>query len=1425
MNPAYILPLDSTRADLQTVGGKGMSLSRLSRLGLPVPDGFHITTEAYRLFVEKNALQQIISKALEEVESTRPTTLETASAQIYKAFVKTEIPDELKTQILDAYHRLPAQQALESGNDLPVAVRSSATAEDLPEASFAGQQETYLNIRGQSDLLEAVKKCWASLWTARAIGYRTKQGLGTDGIALAIVVQKLVPADAAGILFTANPINGKRNQQVINAAWGLGEAIVGGAVTPDTLVVDKTSGEIISRETAEKQVMTVRTDLGAEEKAVPGRMQKKPVLSDLQAVNLARLGKEIENQYGMPMDIEWAMIGNEFYILQARPITALPDAIIEWIPPDPKGTYMRTSVADLMPEPLSPLYVSLGIPAQRDQMQPLGKRMVGKEPVLARDYITSINNYAYMNAAMSPGSWWWAITGLIPAYPKLLRSLVPLFRDELLPEYQAFVNSKKELQPESLSPAELWKESRELVDAFAYYVCGLMFATMGASAGSEGLTTQVYNKLAKQEGDPDASVLLMGWNNIPVRSEKSMYDIAMWVREDQPLANYITDTPIQELLTVLENPGNAPTTLFSEFAYRLQTHMETFGHTIFQLDFAEPLPLDHPEMMLESIRMYLNGKGTNPYERQAASEQKRIQTTEIMLQRLKGFKLWVFKKALNWGQSMAEVREDALAEIGLAYPKIRELLHELGRRLAAAQVIRQPEDIFWLEKEGIDSCIEKLEQDQALPDLANQVTERKTFHKRLKQLSPPSIMPMKKRVMGMKTEVFLAHTQDNQITGVLKGVSTSAGKVTAAARILHGPEDFHLMQPGDVLVAGTTTPAWTPLFTMASAVVTDIGGPLSHGSIVAREYGIPAVMGTGVATTRIRNGQTITVDGTNGEVILHEDDETTGSPAPPMEWKTPDPKSVYARGSLAEHIPSPVSPLFATLGLEIANQSTDRLWKEFVGMDPSKLFPAGGFYLTINSYVYGGFRMGLREFGIITKMTLAQMGPIFRNAPKRYHEARKKLAAVVDTWEQKTLATMNPSELLQGIKTVFGAACDYYTVIQTTLPAASMSEILLGRFYSSLIKRKGDPELTSLLFGIETALVRAEKSLYDIAARLQEDPVLCEYVSQTTAGELAGDFLRRAAPAKLTSRQWNRWLARLDEHFERFGRTAYEFDFINPTPAEAPVPALEAIKQFMSGQAVSPYVRHESAAQKRIQATRDIQNRIRWPRKNWFDRLLRWAQETGAIREDSLIDMGMGHPIIRKMLAELGSRFAAARAIDQTEDIYWLEGLEVEDLVSGLEAGRPLPDLSARIPDRQATWQAALKATPPVMLPEKSGWAKLIGNHAPQEKDGRIILTGVGTSEGEVTGPACVLFGSDDFTRMRPGDVLVAVTTTPAWTPLFSLAAAVVTDIGGPLSHSSIVAREYGIPAVMAVRNATRHIQSGQIITVNGKQGTVVLEK
>jgi pyruvate,water dikinase len=453
----------------------------------------------------------------------------------------------------------------------------------------------------------------------------------------------------------------------------------------------------------------------------------------------------------------------------------------------------------------------------------------------------------------------------------------------------------------------------------------------------------------------------------------------------------------------------------------------------------------------------------------------------------------------------------------------------------------------------------------------------------------------------------------------------------------------------------------------------------------------------------------------------------------------------------------------------------------------------------------------------------AQITSMVLHGQEHCQAARQEFVRVIQTWEANDVAILSPSELLSGAGTVFQAAVRLYTHIQAgTVPLSTFSEAGFTQFYNRLVRRKGDPAATTFLFGSETVTLRAEKALFDLAAWCREHPALAHYLRQTPASQVAQALSQPLPPTGLSAEDWTAWGAQFQVYLAEHGQMTYDLDFANPVPAEQPTALLETVKMYLQGGGSDPYARHQATLERRTQAAAAILARLHWPLKGWFQGLLRWAQNAAPGREDSLADLGLGHPLIRRYLTELGQRLAAGGAIPNPESIYWLEEAEVQDLIAALEASQPLPDLSGRIPPRRAERQRYLKITPPAILPEKSNWSILIPWH--RTSDDQSTLHGIGTSAGQVTAPACVLIGPQDFPSMRPGAVLVAVTTTPAWTPLFAMASAVVADIGGPLSHSSIVAREYGIPAVMAAGNATRRIHTGQVITVDGSAGTVTLK-
>ncbi|GAB3560852.1 PEP/pyruvate-binding domain-containing protein [Arthrobacter alkaliphilus] len=940
---------DVQAGDLAMAGGKGVGLGNLVRAGLPVPPGFVLTTEAYESFVEANGIQARIEELATLPPEAAPQDYDEASAAIRQLFKGGTMPAAIAYELAAAYERLRdggggggahdddgdgggAQDddggggpAVGRAGEVPVAVRSSATAEDLASASFAGQQETHLNVRGAEALDAAVVDCWASLWTARAMAYRDREGIAPGGVRLAVVVQRMVKADAAGVMFTANPANGRRDQTVISAAWGLGESVVSGTVTTDDLVVEAATGRVLSRRTAEKEVMTVyaedaadgASDGGAGERAegaggaggtveqpVPAALRNRAVLDDDAAVTLARYGSRIADYFGSPQDIEWARAGGDFFMLQSRPITALPEPVGDtpdtWPLPYPKGMYFRASIVEQLPDPLSPLFADLIDGSVTRSLKALLNEAVGSEVVREGEVgLPTVNGYAYYyyrSAAM------WRVMGKIgPAMLALARGKAHMgvagWREFSHPRYKQVLKDWSAKPLGELPGEELLEGVRTLLDAGTVYYTAVE-SVIPIAAASELSFRAFYDKLVRRAGDPPAETFLLGYDSEPIRAEKSLYDLAAWAREVEGLAPAILNQPtaaLGESQGTWLPPAGMDAALWQQWRPRFQAHLDRFGHAVYNLDFASPLPADDPSALLDTVKFYLRGQGNNPYERQRLSAARREDQTERILARLGRTRLGRSRRApfiglLRWAQKSAPVREDALADVGLAWPLIRRMLLELGQRLVYSGVIDRPADVFWLRQSELQSAVEfGLAAPQlpgstepaervaapaavaitgaARPVRAGVVEERKMLWRGQAKAAPPQLLPETRWMKGAFESMMPARSQDQQ-GDVITGVGASAGRVSAPARVLGGPQDFGRMSPGEVLVARITTPAWTSLFAMASGVVTDVGGPLSHSSIVAREYGIPAVLGTGVATQRLTSGQQITVDGDAGTVTV-----------------------------------------------------------------------------------------------------------------------------------------------------------------------------------------------------------------------------------------------------------------------------------------------------------------------------------------------------------------------------------------------------------------------------------------------------------------------------------------------------------------------------------------------------------------------------
>jgi pyruvate,water dikinase len=695
-------------------------------------------------------------------------------------------------------------------------------------------------------------------------------------------VQQLVPAGSAGILFTADPVSGERDQIIINATWGLGEAIVGGQVTPDTVVVDKESWEIVSRETAVKTTMTVRTKTGTAEQPIPQEQQQAPVLDDETAVQLAKLGAKIETHYVMPMDVEWAIADGKIAILQARPITSLPPAPlkdVEWEPIFPNTIWMRRQIVEHMPEPLSPLFEDLYLKQGLDQstknlMQEMGEVTdvyFNFENMVPYGFAGTINGYAYTSGSFRMD--WENLVAVLKIYGRIFRFFeMTMFDWEgvALPDYQALIARWDSVDLNEAADEELLQGIREMAAADSTYWFG-----SAMNLGLSRLLDPVFDRLLKsfliRQALPKpglgSSAFLRGFDSKALDAQANMENLANTIRASASLRELVRNTTVAQLITTLEAHPEGQAVVVG-----IQHYLDEYGHQIYNLDFVDPTQIEDPLPMLLSLKALVENPPAQAVRtRQARMAKERDELAAQTVQALNPLTRWLFQWVWKWTKQYAPYREHVMFYMGAAWPTLRKLAHTLGQRLTVAGTLAQPDDIYYLDSGEITAAIQARTNGESLPAFAELAQERRDLREARKQLTPPAKVPERAslKLGPIDLSMFDPTPNDAVASGpVLHGYAVSTGSVTAPASVIHSTEDFDQMQPGTILVCTTTTPAWTPLFSQAVGLVTDVGGALAHGSIVAREYGIPAVMGTGVATQRIESGQLVRVDGDRGTVTL-----------------------------------------------------------------------------------------------------------------------------------------------------------------------------------------------------------------------------------------------------------------------------------------------------------------------------------------------------------------------------------------------------------------------------------------------------------------------------------------------------------------------------------------------------------------------------
>ncbi|RPG48940.1 MAG: hypothetical protein CBB61_008155 [Gammaproteobacteria bacterium TMED1] len=896
MTANMIFSLGSDQESLDLVGGKGRSLTKLVAAGFNVPPGFQITTDAYHQFINENDLQPRILESVKPKIVNGICSFEQASEDIVNLFHAHDISDALTREINTAYQSL--------GKAPRVAVRSSANAEDLPDLSFAGQQETYLNVQGIRALGAAVKNCWASLWTAQAINYRHEMDIAQGSVRMAVVIQIMVPSEVSGILFTANPSNGDRDEMMINSSFGLGEAIVSGQVTPDTYIIDRESLKI--KETligAKQQMILPNSDQGTQLTHVNKDQRKKSSLEGTHLRELTKIALTIENEFeGLPQDIEWAISAGKLWLLQSRPITHLPPPPLKNVswPEIPEVQLLKRQVAENMPDPLSPLFQDLYLKGLFDsQKWPDGWKWEGihTKNWMKNFVVTTVNGYAYQPISLSGADEWKGYMAKFtkkqetqPWYKTLKGALNNKYLiDELkgsrfhfvyliarfyrafkrypalkhwetiqLPQYLSSISKWNSLDPAKAVGEELIECLRELSLTEAKYWHALR-GVIGTAKATDGGFQAFLEEHAPGEGLISGS-FLSGFSSRTLDAEVAMRAIARQIRENSSLCELTIVTPAPRLLDALENHVEG-----DPIKKAIDKYLNEYGRQVFNLDFVEPTLQEAPEPFAMSLKAMVRNPAYDLAARQREVRKNRRKMLWHALRFFKGRQRFEFLQHYWTARINYPAREEALFYMGLAWSTLRPWALEIGRRMREIGTFKNEDDVFYLTSEELKVAIEALNNNEAVALLGQKAEEQKALRAlRLRMDQPPAIPPLKESKNAANPLATIRSNDDG--SEILTGFAVSPGKVSGIASVILSPGDFDKMKPDSILVCPLTTPAWTQLFPHAIALVTDIGSILAHGSIVAREYGIPAVLGVGNGTQRIKSGDRLEIDGNLGTV-------------------------------------------------------------------------------------------------------------------------------------------------------------------------------------------------------------------------------------------------------------------------------------------------------------------------------------------------------------------------------------------------------------------------------------------------------------------------------------------------------------------------------------------------------------------------------
>jgi phosphoenolpyruvate synthase/pyruvate phosphate dikinase len=861
----YVLGLEEIgKTQVALVGGKGAHLGELSRIeGMRVPAGFCVTTDAFRRIM---TTVPWIDDQLDRLSRLNPDdrqAIRTLSAEIRRTLEGIAIPDDLAAAITRSVTRLGGQAAY--------AVRSSATAEDLPTASFAGQQDTYLNVVGSAAVLKHVSRCWASVFTERAVTYRLRNGFDHRKVHMAVVVQQMLFPQAAGILFTADPVTSNRKVVSIEASFGLGEALVAGLVNADVYKVR--DGEVVAKSVAAKRLAIHALPAGGtRELAIEPSSQEQPALTDAQIVRLAQLGRRIEAQFGCPQDIEWCLVDGGFQIVQSRPITTLFP-----IPAtSDQGNHVYVSVGhqQMMTDPMKPLGLSvwqlttlrpmyeaggrlfvdvtreLGSPASRAGLL---KAMGTSDPLMGDALQTILDRGDFIPTLPDDGvGWRYADSPPAPVETD------PAIVAGLIERSQASIATlKRDIRTKSgpalldFILADIQELKRILVDPQSHQVI------MAGMQATWWLNEQLQAWLGEKNAADALAQSAPG--NVTSEMGLALLDVADVIRPHPDVVAFLQHVNDENFLDELPALAGGRDARDAIAAFLDKYGMRCVG----EIDITKPRWSERPTtlvpMILGNIKNFEPGAGERRFVqgRQRAREKERDLLTRLRALPDGERKAEEAKRMIDRIRTFIGYREYPKYHIISRYFVYKQALLNEAERLVQARVLGDREDIFYLTFAELHDVVRTNHVDDLL------IRQRKDAHRFFQGLTPA-------RVLTSDGEAVAGTYRRADVpAGALTGLPVSAGTVEGRARVILDLAEADL-EAGDILVTAYTDPSWTPAFVAIKGLVTEVGGLMTHGAVIAREYGLPAVVGVEHATRLIRDGQRIRVHGTDGYIeILH----------------------------------------------------------------------------------------------------------------------------------------------------------------------------------------------------------------------------------------------------------------------------------------------------------------------------------------------------------------------------------------------------------------------------------------------------------------------------------------------------------------------------------------------------------------------------